>query len=104
MRSNSRNLTGATVELTRRAGVVLASITDSVSNIQSMSLQIAEQSSIASQQATASSWRAWAANCKRRSIAFGCNGLGARQSPEAIPLALPSFHSQAPSVARVGDC
>jgi methyl-accepting chemotaxis protein len=41
MMSNSRNLTGATVELTRRAGVALASITDAVSNIQSMNLQIA---------------------------------------------------------------
>jgi len=41
MISNSRSLTGTTVELTRQAGSALASITGSVSNIQSMNLQIA---------------------------------------------------------------
>ncbi|MDP3814585.1 methyl-accepting chemotaxis protein [Pseudomonas sp.] len=41
MISNSRTLTGTTVELTRQAGSALASITGSVSNIQSMNLQIA---------------------------------------------------------------
>jgi methyl-accepting chemotaxis protein len=48
---NSRNLTDSSVELTRRAGLSLESITRTVSNIQAMNQQIAtaaeQQSAVA---------------------------------------------------------